>query len=656
MPNAEYGTSKKIVKKNVKYIGRDFSSIRQNLIEFAKSYYPTAYNDFNESSPGMMFIEMAAYVGDVLSYYADNQFRETLLHAAEEKKNIFKIAQSFGYKPKLSTPSSTIADITIEVPATTEDNENYEPDTNYALKVDADSVFSSKSGRSFRLMDDIDFAVSTSYDNRVEKVSQTDGDIPTHFTLTKKGNLESGFKTSETFTFGDAVKFDKIILGKKNVIDIISCVDDDGNDWYQVPFLAQDTVFKDIENNSVNSPDVSSDKTTAPFLLKLIKTANRFTTYVRSDGKMELRFGAGVSSNADEEIVPNPDNVGSSLGTGLSKLDESFDPSNFLKTKAFGQAPSNITLTVTYTYGGVQADNVVSGEITNLDSIAFTLNEEGLDATKIQDTKDSLSVFNPEPATGASGAETPEIVRQNAAAYFHAQNRAVTKEDYITRVYSLPQKYGNVAKCFIVQDEQLEQNTQTIMKNGKIKKQPNVTVVPNPLALNFYVLGFDYRKNLIALNDTVKQNLRVYLSQYRILTDAINIKDAYTINIGIRFSIITQRGYNKNEVLLRCIDAVKNHFDIDKWSIGQPIILSDVAYVISLVDGVASVVPPEDDNPQKQMVVVENKFRTSEGYSGHVYDLQSATKDGVIYTSLDPSIFELKFPNLDIEGRVVGDI
>ena len=656
MPNAEYGTSKKIVKKNVKYIGRDFSSIRQNLIEFAKSYYPTAYNDFNESSPGMMFIEMAAYVGDVLSYYADNQFRETLLHAAEEKKNIFKIAQSFGYKPKLSTPSSTIADITIEVPATTEDNENYEPDTNYALKVDADSVFSSKSGRSFRLMDDIDFAVSTSYDNRVEKVSQTDGDIPTHYTLTKKGNLESGFKTSETFTFGDAVKFDKIILGKKNVIDIISCVDDDGNTWYQVPFLAQDTVFKDIENNSVNSPDVSSDKTTAPFLLKLIKTANRFTTYVRSDGKMELRFGAGVSSNADEEIVPNPDNVGSSLGTGLSKLDESFDPSNFLKTKAFGQAPSNITLTVTYTYGGVQADNVVSGEITNLDSIAFTLNEEGLDATKVQDTKDSLAVFNPEPATGASGAETPEIVRQNAAAYFHAQNRAVTKEDYITRVYSLPQKYGNVAKCFIVQDEQLEQNTQTIMKNGKIKKQPNVTVVPNPLALNFYVLGFDYRKNLIALNDTVKQNLRVYLSQYRILTDAINIKDAYTINIGIRFSIITQRGYNKNEVLLRCIDAVKNHFDIDKWSIGQPIILSDVAYVISLVDGVASVVPPEDDNPQKQMVVVENKFRTSEGYSGHVYDLQSATKDGVIYTSLDPSIFELKFPNLDIEGRVVGDI
>ncbi len=656
MPNAEYGTNKKVVKKNVKYIGRDFSSIRQNLIEFAKSYYPTAYNDFNEASPGMMFIEMAAYVGDVLSYYADNQYRETLLHAAEEKKNIFKIAQSFGYKPKLSSPAFTTADLTIEVPSLTLDDENYEPDTSYALKVDADSIFSSKSGRSFRLLDDIDFAVSTSYDNRVETISKTDGDIPSHFTLTKKANLESGFKTTETFTFGDGVKFDKIILSKKNVIDVLNVVDDDGNTWYSVPFLAQDTVFKDIENNSINSPDVSANAGSAPFLLKLIKTANRYTTYVRSDGKMELRFGAGISSNADEEIVPNPDNVGSSLGTGLSKLDQSFDPSNFLKTKSFGQAPSNITLTITYTYGGTQQDNVVSGEITNLDSIAFTLLEDGLDSTKVQDTKDSLSIFNPEPATGASGAETPEIVRQNAAAYFHAQNRAVTKEDYITRVYSLPQKYGAIAKVYIVQDEQLEQNTQTIVKNGKVRKQKNVTTIPNPLALNMYVLGFDSKKKLIALDDTVKQNLRIYLSQYRVLTDAINIKDAYTINIAVRFSIITQRGYNKNEVLIKCIDAIKNHFDVDKWSIAQPIILSDIAYVISLVDGVASVVPPEDDNPQKQMVVIENKYKVEDGYSGHVYDLQSATKDGVIYSSLDPSIFELKFPNIDIEGRVVGDI
>tara|TARA_Y100001938_G_scaffold151057_1_gene245549 strand:+ start:2105 stop:4075 length:1971 start_codon:yes stop_codon:yes gene_type:complete len=653
--DVEYGTNIKKERKKVKYIGRDFSSIRQNLIEFAKSYYPTAYNDFNESSPGMMFIEMASYVGDMLSFYVDNQYRETLLHSAEEKKNIFKIAQSFGYKPNLSTPATAICDLSLEVPARAV-GDDFEADLSYALKVNADSIFSSKSGRSFRLMDDVNFAFSSSFDTRIDKVSKSNGDIPTHFRLTKKATLESGFKTSEDFVFGDAVKFDKIILAKDNVIEIVSCIDDDGNNWYEVPFLAQDTVFEDEENNAINSPDVSANSQAAPFLLKLIKTANRFTRYIRSDGKTELRFGAGTSTNADEEIIPNPDNVGSSLGTGLSKLDTSFDPSNFLKTKAFGQAPSNITLTVTYTYGGSQVDNVVSGEISNLDTLTTTLDETGLDTAKVKETKESLEITNTEPATGGSSGESPEEVRQNAAAHFATQNRAVTKEDYVIRVYSLPQKYGAVAKVFIVQDEQLEVNTQTIIKEGKIVKQPNTSVIPNPLALNMYVLGYNATKKLVALNDVVKQNLRVYLSQYRIVTDAINIKDGYIVNIGVRFSIITQRGFNKNDVLLRCIEAVKKHFNTDDWQIGQPIILSDIAYKISLVDGVASVVPPEDDNPNKQLIVIENKYKTEDGYSGHIYDVQGATKDGVVYSSLDPSIFELKFPNTDIEGRVVGDV
>ena len=653
--DVDYGTNIKKEKKKVKYLGRDFSSIRQNLIEFAKSYYPTAYNDFNESSPGMMFIEMASYVGDMLSYYVDNQYRETLLHSAEEKKNIFKIAQSFGYQPKLSSPASAIGEFSIEVPAALSDG-NYTPDENYSLRINANSIFSSNNGRSFRLQDDINFKSKTAYDKRKDEISRYNGETPTHFRLTKSGILESGRQNSETFTFGSAVKFDKILLNKDNVIEITSVVDDDGNTWYEVPFLAQDTVFQDIENNSTNSPDVSASSDAAPFMLKLIKTSNRFTTYIRSDGKTELRFGAGISTNADEEIIPNPDNVGSSLGTGLSKLDASFDPSNFLKTKAFGQAPSNITLTVTYTYGGSIQDNVVSGELSNIDNLSTTLNEEGLDADELKNTKGSVKIINSEPASGGADGETPEQVRQNALAYFNSQNRAVTKEDYITRVYSLPQKYGAIAKSYIVQDEQLELNTKTIVKNGRIAKNLGSTIIPNPLALNMYLLGYNSDKKLETLNNVVKQNLKVYLSQYRILTDAINLKDAYIVNIGVRFSIVSQRGYNKNEVLLRCVDAVRKHFNTDNWQIAQPIILSDIAYKISLVDGVASVVPPEEDNPNKQIVVIENKFRTTDGYSGHVYDLQSATKDGVIYPSLDPSIFELKYPNTDIEGRVIGDI
>jgi len=650
----DYGINKKSISKEVRYLGRDFTSIRQNLIEFAKSYFPNTYNDFNEASPGMMFIEMAAYVGDVMNYYVDNQFRESLLHAAEEKKNIYKIAQSLGYKPKVSHPSTAICEFTIEVPSTTTDDTNYRPDLDYAPILDGNSLFGASNGSEFRLMDDVNFAVSSSLDRMDVAISKFSDNAPTHYTLTKRGRVESGKRYSETFTFGSAEKFNTAVLSNSKVVEIISITDSDGNKWYEVPFLAQDTVFESIANTSDNDPELASLSNDTPYLLKLIKSSRRFTTYIRSDGKTELRFGAGVSDNPDEEIIPNPDNVGSSIATGLSKLDTSYDPSNFLKTRTFGLSPSNTTLTVVYTFGGSITENVLSGEINAKRIVNFTLSETGLDASEVNTMKNSLAITNLEPANGGSDGETDTEIKENALAYFNSQNRAVTKEDYITRVYSLPQKFGNIAKAYIVQDESLS-NRQVVSEDGQ-STTTTVSKIPNPLAMNLYMLGYDRNQNLVRLNKAVKENVKTYLSQYRLMTDAINIRDGYMINIGVKFAIITQRGFNKNEVLFNCVETIKNHFDIKKWQFNQPIITSDIAYKISLVDGVASVVPPINDNPQKQLVLIENKYKYSEGYSGYVYDLQSATKDGIIYPSLDPSIFEVKFPNSDIEGRVVGDI
>jgi hypothetical protein len=231
----------------------------------------------------------------------------------------------------------------------------------------------------------------------------------------------------------------------------------------------------------------------------------------------------------------------------------------------------------------------------------------------------------------------------------------VTKADYITRAYSLPQKYGNIAKAFIVQDEQLELQGQLQVIDGQIVDSRTATKQPNPLALNMYLLGYDVNKNLVNLNRAVKQNLKTYLSQYRIMTDAINIKDGYVINIGVKFNIIVKRGYNKNDVLFRSIQRVKEFFAPDKWQMNQPIVLSDLAYQISLVDGVVSLVAPEVNNPNRDLILIENKHPKQNGYSGNVYDIGSASQEGIVYPSLDPSIFELKFPNSDIEGKVVGD-
>ena len=372
---------------------------------------------------------------------------------------------------------------------------------------------------------------------------------------------------------------------------------------------------------------------------------------------MELRFGSGISDNADEEIIPNPDNVGSSLGQGVSRLDESFDPSNFLKTQTFGLAPSNTTLTVVYNYGGAVEHNVASNSIISFARKIYTISTEGLDDTKKSTSEASIKITNESPASGGSSSETLTQIKENAAAYFNAQNRAVTKADYITRAYSLPQKYGNIAKAYIVQDEQLETDGQLQVIDGQVIDTRTATKQPNPLALNMYLLGYNSDKKLVALNRAVKQNLKIYLSQYRIMTDAINIKDGYVINISVKFNIIVKRGYNKNDVLFKSIQVVKDFFAPDKWQMNQPIVLGDLAYQISLVDGVVSLVPPEVNNPNKDLILIENKNSSVNGsdYSGNIYDIRTASQEGVIYPSLDPSIFELKRPNADIEGKVVGD-
>jgi hypothetical protein len=655
----DYGTNKKLVSKEVNYLGRDFTDIRNNLIEFAKNYFPNQYNDFNEASPGMMFVEMASYVGDVLNYYVDNQFRETLLHYAEERKNVLAIAQSYGYKPKLATPATVQMTVSVEVPAKVAGSggsATTTPDLDYAGVLSANSTVTANNGAEFTLLDDVNFKASSSLDRmEVQLLDPGSGDVATNYRLTKKVLAQSGTRESEEFTFNNAKEFDKIVLSNEKVTEIISVTDSANNKFYQVPFLAQDTIFETEQNTTLNDPDLAEFETDTPYLLKLIKSSRRFTTYVRDDNKMELRFGSGISDNADEEIIPNPDNVGSSLGSGVSRLDEAFDPSNFLKTQTFGLAPSNTTLTVEYNYGGKVEDNVASNSITGFARKVYTISTEGLDATKKASAESSIKITNETPASGGSSSETLTQIKENASAYFNAQNRAVTKADYITRAYSLPQKYGNIAKAFIVQDEQLELQGQLQVIDGQIVDSRTATKQPNPLALNMYLLGYDVNKNLVGLNKAVKQNLKTYLSQYRIMTDAINIKDGYIINIGVKFNIIVKRGYNKNDVLFKAIQKAKQFFAPDKWQMNQPIVLSDLAYQISLVDGVVSLVAPEINNPNRDLILIENKHSIQNGYSGNVYDIGSASQEGIVYPSLDPSIFELKFPNSDIEGKVVGD-
>lgn len=634
-----------LVQKEVSLIGRDFGEFRKNLVEFSKNYFPNTYNDFNETSPGMMFMEMASYVGDVLSFYTDTQLRESLLTTAEENANLFNIVNSYGYKPKNIVPASVTIDVFQLVPAMGS-GENVKPDYSYAMSVKEGMVIGSTDFKDveFTTVNQLNFSFSSSFEKTDVSVYQIDENTnePIYYLLKKKVRATSGKELTKDFTFEQPKIYDKIKLEEPQLIRVKSIKDSDGDVWTRVPYLAQDTVFEQIDNNEDNSTNLHLYSGDTPYLLELNRVPKRYTTNFEDDGIMSIQFGAGISANADEEIIPNPDNVGSGLYTAQQNLDSSLDPSNFLYTKTYGVAPSNTTLTVKYTVGNGIIDNVPAKDLTNvLASTTEFANEINLNSSVVNFIKQSLACTNPEPAIGGKTTETQDEIRQNAMAFFAAQNRTVTREDYVMRCYALPPQFGSVAKAYLVQDYQLE--------NSKVDGQYINTEIPNPLALNLYTLGYDNQKNLTQLNSATKYNLKNYISYHRMLTDAVNIKDAHIINIGIDFEIIVLPEFNSNEVLLRAIDALKGYFDIDNWRVGEPINLSKLYVEIDKVDGVQTVVRP--DKQGIGGLQISNKFNGN--YSQNKYSIINATKGGVIYPAKDASIFEVKFPNQDIRGQVI---
>ena len=617
------------VQREIRYLSKDFAGFRDSLIQHAKTYFPSTYNDFSDASLGMMLIEMSAYVGDVLSYYMDDQIKETMLSHATQRDNVVAMAQALGYRPKPSVPAVTTLKVYQLVPAK---ESNAEPDFGYALNIKEGMVVKSKTGPvEFRTSEQIDFASSSSLDPTEVSVYTTDNatNQPTQYLLTKYVNAISGKSKSFTVSVGSPSQFFKVRLPDNNIVRIVKCLDSNGFEWHEVPYLAQDVKFEDIRNDAANDDRLKQYSNETPYLLKLKRVPKRFTTKVSSNNKIELQFGAGISTQADEELIPNPDNIGLQTKDGRSSLDAGFDPSNFMYTKAYGEAPSNVTLTITYIIGdGLQA-NVAANQLTKIQAISYDENAvamQDLSATALRAAKNSVAVSNEDAAQGGRSFETTEEIRQNAMAAYGSQMRAVTREDYIGRIYSMPPRYGSIAKGYIVQDYQL---------NAYTSEEES-----NPLALNLYVLSYDRQKKLTLTGEATKQNIKQYLSQYRLMTDAINIKDGYIINIGINFEIIAIPSYNSNEVLLKGINMLKEKFATDRIQFNEPILISEIYSALSAVTGVQSVTS----------VGIVNKV--GGGYSKYAYDIAGATINKVLYPSMDPSVFEIKYPDTDIVGRL----
>jgi hypothetical protein len=614
-------------KRNITYINKDFSELRASLIDYARTYFPTTYNDFTPTSPGMMFMEMAAYVGDVLSFYMDNQIQENFLQYARQTNNLYELAYMFGYKPNVTQVASAPVDFYQQVPAVSSGS-TYFPDFTYALFVNKEAQLKSSTNKaiSFLIPDPIDFSVSSSGDPTEVSVYTVSGGNPTYFLLKKTRQASSATINTTTFNFGAPVPFATVDIVADKVIGILDITDNNGNTWYEVDYLAQETIFDSIKNTNTNDPNLSQYSGDTPYLLQLKLIQRRFATRFINSTTLQLQFGSGTTADNDAEIIPNPDNVGLGLPFGQSKLTTAYSPNNFIFTNTYGIAPSNTTLTVRYLTGGGASANVPSNDLTNLTANIQFLNSN-LNSVTATTIFNSLAVTNPLAADGGGDGDSIEEIRQNASANYASQLRNVTQDDYLVRTLSMPANYGVVAKAFI---EPTKAQSQTAGQSASI--------------LDLYVLTFDVNNKLNTASRALKQNITTYLSQYRMVNDSVNIKDAFIINIGVNFDIIILPNFNSNEVLSKCILALQNFFAISKWAINEPVVLRDLYILLDAIEGVQTV----------KTVNIVNLVGENLGYSPYAYDIKGATISNVVYPSLDPSIFEVKYPNTDIQGRVVN--
>ena len=606
--------------KNISYLNKDFGAFKTALQQYAKTYFPTTYNDFSESTPGNMFIEMASYVGDVMSFYLDTQTQENFLLYAKEKENLYAQAYVMGYRPKSSYASNTTIDVYQLVPSITNGGVTTPDYTTYGVIVPTNTSIASRStGITFLTTQQIDFTDTGSTEITF---------IDNNYFLFRKSVPAISAEIKETIiNVGANQKFATATITDDNILQILNVTGSGGNQWYEVPYLAQSSIFKPIANPSYNTDQV-------PYLLQLQNTPRRFVSRILSDNTLQLEFGAGLSSNkTDTQIIPTPDNIQAGTVPGISLLTNNYNEAGTFFTREYGLVPDG-DLTVKYLVGGGITSNLPANDLTTIDTSGIYFKNGnpggGISTTVLQ----SIVSTNQNPSSGGRNGDTSDEIRQNALYSFSTQLRAVTKDDYIVRALSMPSDYGTVAKAYISQD---------------LNTSPQETVAhtnpSNPLALDLYVLSYNSNKQLTTAAPTLKQNLVTYLNQYRMVTDAINIKDAYYINIGFNFDITVVSGYSNKDVITNCINVLKDYFNVDKWQINQPITLSDIQSRLLQVRGVQSVVKLEVVN--KQGTLGNNT------YSQYGYDIAGATKNGNIYPSLDPAIFEVRFPDVDIQGRVV---
>ena len=638
-----YADKQKIKPTNINYTSKDFSTIKANLIEYTKSYFPDTYKDFNETSPGMMLIELSSYVGDVLSYYVDYNYKENVLSTATEKRNVRRLAEFLGYKTPNKTPSIVKLKVTAEIDANSDGTPDYS-DVPAQISNGLQIQSNIDSELLFETTGEVDFSISGSPDTPVISSPNLDANgEASSYTLTRYVQAVSAETKTKSFTITSPTKFLELDLGEDNVIEILNCTDSSDEKWYEVDYLSQERILKETYYNDdsdrttgYNQGDITDTSLISiPYTLDYINTNKKFVTKFDVDtNSTKLMFGNGlykynVTGSSNSSIFTTIEQNGLTLnGESFSSINANVNDLLGTNNLNMGETPTNTILTVQYRVGGGPNSNAQAGELTT-----------------IADGTTGITVTNDEPATGGTDGQTVDEIRNNAKAFFASQNRCVTRQDYQARILNLPAKFGNIAKCYV----------ERIDDSG---------------GLFVSTLSYNQNKQLVQTPELVLRNIMTYLNQYRMINDQLDfgftlndtLFSGYNINFGVKFEVNSDRRVNPSDVKIEIISTIKNFFKVERMQFRQSINMNDLQYNILGLEGVIGIkelklfqngndfgISRNMANYQADGDVISNG---ESGY-GFQYEFDNSLENGIIRPSLTPSVFELRDPDRDIYGKVV---
>ena len=594
---------KKIVPIN--YTSRDFTSIRRDLENYAKRYYPDTYKDFNKASFGSLMLDSVSYIGDILSFYLDYQTNESFLDSAVEYNNVVRLARQLGYKLKTSPSSFGRLTFFVEVPAS---STGLGPDSSLIPILEAGSTFSSDGGGFYTLLSDVDF----SEEGNLIVVGAADAATgnPTSYVIRATGMAVSGRGTTQDFTIGDFQRFRRLQLSVGNISEVIRVTDTEGNEYFEVDHLSQNIIYKAIKNTT-------STRSTVPNILKAVPVARRFTVESIS-GQTYLQFGYGSDSNLTSNPVVDPAEVVLQLNGRDYTTAIDFDPTKLIDTDKFGIGPSNTTLTVEYRFNTTADVNASIDTITTVSTPLFKFRNRGaLSVAARNDVIRSLEVTNEDQFVGSVSLPSSEEIRQRAFSYFATQNRAVTAQDYQALSYGMPAKFGMIKRVAVYRDP------------SEFKRN-----------VNLYVISESNTGKLTKANTALKDNLKSWILQYKMISDTVDILDAEIVNFGVNYEVMIDIGANRFSVLNACNDRLARLLST-KNDIGEYISITNVYKELQKVQGVVDVTS------------VEIISKSGGIYSESNYDFDAALSADARRVLAEPNvIFELKYPNLDIRGSV----